>query len=338
MARKTFRKVITDPEKWKNVNPKNKKLMVDFLNEKNTRSSDLTIKGYESDLRIFFTWNLDNNNNKFFVDLKKLEVSLFFSYCVEELKWGSARFGRMRSALSSMSIFIEKFLDDKYPDFRNVILKSIDVMPKTVRREKTILSEGQINGLLLYLIKKKMYQQACWLALAVASGSRFAELLRFMVSDIDETNLVFDDIFIETSPIKTKGRTKEGKLQRKYVIKDIFLKYFHAWLPERNKIILKNNVEDHGYIFIKSDGSPMTQGAVRGWVRLFEKYLGGDFYPHCLRHYLVTYLSRTGVQPDLIIELMGWTSSEMYKIYNDLSAKDREWEGLKDLKLKLAEK
>ena len=79
----------------------------------------------------------------------------------------------------------------------------------------------------------------------------------------------------------------------------------------------------------------MTQGSARKWMKYFGEYLKVNFYPHCLRHYLVTYLSRVGLQPDLIVELMGWSSSEMYKIYNDLSVKDRDWEGLTDLKSKL---
>lgn len=29
---------------------------------------------------------------------------------------------------------------------------------------------------------------------------------------------------------------------------------------------------------------------------------------------------------------MGWKSGEMYKIYNDLSSKDREWKELEKLK------
>ena len=70
MPRETFRKQITSPELWEEVNIKNKNLMKQFLKEKNTRSAELTLKGYESDLEIFFTWNLQNNDNKFFIDIK----------------------------------------------------------------------------------------------------------------------------------------------------------------------------------------------------------------------------------------------------------------------------
>jgi site-specific recombinase XerD len=223
MTRKTYKQIITSPEVWEQVEPKNKKLIGQFLKEKNTRSSDTTLKNYESDLQIFFTWNFLNNNNKFFIDIKKLEFSDFFSYATNELKWGSARFSRMRSVLSSLSNFIEKFMDEEYPNYRNLILKSIENMPKSTIREKTILKEQQINRVFEYLEKNQEYQISCWLALAIGSGSRFSEILRFTTDIIDINNLAFNDIFIETSkPIKTKGRTKQGKLLTKYIIKDIF--------------------------------------------------------------------------------------------------------------------
>lgn len=332
MTRQTYKKIITSDELSAQINSKNIKLMESFLKEKSTRSGELTIINYRSDLMIFFTWVLQNCDNKLFTDIRKLEFSEFFSYAVDELKWGSSKFARAKSVLSSFSNFIEKFYDDVYPDFRNVILRSVDSMPKEVRREKTILSKEQIDECLTYFSKKGDYQLCCWLALAVGSGGRFAELLRFTTDIIDKDNLVFNDIFIETTKaIKTKGRTREGKMLKKYIIKDVFYPHYERWLIEREEIMKKNN-KQHNFIFIKKDGTPAEEYTARAWARKIGKYLKVDFYPHSLRHFIVTYLSRIGIDSDLIIELMGWTSTEMYKIYNDLSAKDREWKELDKLK------
>lgn len=333
MPRKTFRKVITSEEYTEQFNSKNVKLVSRFLKEKNTRCSDGTIVNYESDLNIFFTWNLLNNENKFFIEIKKIELADFFSYCVEELKWSSNRFSRMRSALSSFSVFIERFYDEDYPMFRNLVLKAIELMPKNNVREKTVLSEEQVNNLLNHLsatLNKK--QEACLLALAIASGARVSELLRFTTTIIDENNTAFEDMFIETSKaIKTKGFSKQGKLLFKYIIKDVFLPYYQEWLVEREKILKENNLE-HDYIFITRDGKPAKVPTIRNWVQKWEEYLGVPFYPHCLRHYIVTHLTRLGLGSDFIIEIMGWTSGEMYKIYNDLTAKERKWKDLDKLK------
>jgi integrase len=332
MPRTTYKKIITSDELTSQINPKNLKIMERFLREKDTRSSDGTIKGYESDLTIFFTWVLQNCDNKFFVDIKKIEFAEFFSYTVKDLQWNSARFARMRSCLSSLSNFIERFFDDEYPAFRNVILKAVESMPKTASREKTVLSEEQINSLLKYLVDNKMNQEACWLALAISSGARFSELFRFTTDIIDINNTAFDGLFIETlKKIKSKGRTKTGKLLTKYIIKDMFVPYYERWLKERHEIMDKNN-KDHTSIFIKQDGSPAESHNVRVWVSHFEKFLGVPFYPHSLRHFQTTLLSKMGIPDQLIRVLVGWDSVLMVEVYNDTEAKDKKWEELENLK------
>ena len=335
MGRKTFRKVITSDEVWNEVNKKNKKLMDRFLKEKKTRCSVNTIKNYDSDLHIFFTWNYEENDDKYFVDIKKLDFADFFSYCVSELKWGSARFARMRSCLSSLSEFIIKFYDEEYPTYRNIILKSIEAMPKEPRRKKTIMTEEQVNKLLNYLTENERYQEACLFALAISSGARKSELLRFDINLIDENNTAFDGLFIETKDkIVCKGRGRDGKLLYKYIVKDIFLPYYKRWIEKRKEIMEKNNVEEHNKLFIKSNGQPITStDAIDYWKDSWSEILGIDFYFHSARHYLCTLLSKIGLEQDLIIEIYGWSSGgEMYKIYNDLTAKDRQWKGTAKLK------
>lgn len=332
MARKTYRNIITSPELTEQINKDNISLMNKFLKDKSIRTSSKTIVVYESNLIMFFTWNLLHNNNKKFTDIKKLEFSEFFSFASEELKLGSARLNNIRSTLSSLSNFIEKFYDEEYPNFRNVILKVIESSPKEERREKTILTDEQIEDLLEHLsIHNK--QEACWLALAITCGARFSELLIFETDLIDENRTAFGDLFLETTrQIKTKGRGKAGKLLYKYILKEKFLPYYKNWLKERERI-LKDKKLNHNFLFIKQDGQPATGATVRGWICEFEKYLGVPFYAHALRHYLVTLFSKKNIPQPLIKELMGWSSLEMVSIYDDSSLKDRNYEELKNLKL-----
>ena len=329
IPRKIYRQTITSPELWDKVNPKNISLMQRFLKEKNTRCSNLTVEGYDSDLRIFFTWNLIYNENKYFPEIKKIEFADFFNYGAGELQWSSSRFSRLRSVLSGISDYFEKFYGEDYKDFRNVILKVIESMPRSPKHKKTILSEQQVNDLLNYLSKEiSKPQEACLLALAIGCGARVSELLRIDISIIDENNLAFDDIFIETSEqIKTKGFGKQGKPLYKYIIKDAFLPYYHIWLEERKKIMDKAGKE-HDYLFVKSNGEPAKVSTIRSWIIKWEQFLGVPFYPHCLRHYITTYLTRLGLSSDFIIEIMGWSTAEMYKTYNDLTAKERKWKDL----------
>jgi integrase len=212
-------------------------------------------------------------------------------------------------------------------------------MPKNTRREKTVFSEQQIKDLFSYIENDlKDPQIACWLALAIASGSRFAELLRFTTDIIDINNLAFEDIFLETlKPIKTKGRGTEGKMLYKYIIKDIFLPYYDKWLIRRNKIMKRNKIE-HNFIFINENGEIGTEGMVRGWIKTIDDFLGVPFYAHSLRHYSATLLSKSGLPNELIQEIFGWASSDMPKLYIDIGVKDRKWKELANLKEQLKNK
>jgi len=336
MTRKTFRKVITSDECIEKIHKKNKEFITKFLKDKNMRSSDLTISNYQSDLNIFFCWNVEYNENKIFTDVKKLEISDFFIFCTEELRWGSARINRMRSCLSSFSVFLERFYDEDYPNFKNRILVAVETMPKNEVREKTILSEEQIDSLFTYLKENNMKQEACWLALAIASGARLSELFRFDIDILDENHTAFNGLFMETlKTIKTKGRTKNGKMIYKYIIRDIFLPYYKDWLEERENILSKHNVDDHLSLFIQLDGKPATIPVIRNWITKFEKVLGVDLYPHCFRHYATTYLVKAGLSTTLIKELYGWSDEKMVSIYTDMDAKDRKWDDLDNLKNKL---
>lgn len=331
MPRKTYRRVIVTAELLSQVNPDNKKLVERFLKEKSNNSSQVTVKNYMSDANIFFVYNLLYNNNKIFTDIKKLEFIDFFSFCLNELRWSSSRANRMRSFLSSLSQYIERVLDEEYPAFRNLVLKAVQSIPKEIRREKTILTDEQIQELLNYLSEKDS-QQALWLALATYSGSRFSEILRFTTELINPDNSVFEGLFLETTKeIKTKGRGRSGKMIYKYILRDKFLPYYYKWIEEREKILKEKNKE-HNMLFIKSDGSPATEGTIRSWISTMERHLNVPFYAHSLRHFLCTELTRKKIPQQFIQFLFGWSSAEMYNIYNDLTAKDMSWSGLENLK------
>lgn len=342
LARKTYKKVITSDELIGQINPVNVKLINRFLKNFNTKRSDASVRVYKSNFNIFFCWNVVYNDNISFIDIKKSQLLDFFDFAVSELKWSPNRYAQMWSSLSSLSNFIENILDDEYPNFRNIV-KKIEKLPKNMVREKTVLTEEQINNLMKWLESKELYQEACLLALAISSGARISELFRFDIDILDENNLAFDDLFLETKrEIKTKGAGKQGAMKYKYIIKDIFIPRYNNWLKEREKILQEKGLQ-HNSLFIKRDGTPAGAETARSWMRKWENYLTNEepsnvehkevhFYPHCLRHYIVTHLSRIGLESDFIIAVMGWKSADMYAIYNDMTAKEKNWKTLGKLK------
>ena len=86
-GRTTVYNNITSEEKLEKVNKENIQLENDFIEylESIDRAKG-TIKQYRANLHVFWCWNLENNNNKFFVDLTKREISKFQNHALN--KWG----------------------------------------------------------------------------------------------------------------------------------------------------------------------------------------------------------------------------------------------------------
>lgn len=335
MPRKTFRKVITSPELIAQINPENKKLMERFLKNYSTKKSPNTIVSYRSNLNIFFCWLIIEDHNVPFVKLKKMDFMDFFDYASLELRWSPNRYHQCHSCLSAFSKWIERVMDEKYPNFRN-LLPYIDKPDKEAVRKKSVFTQGELDGLMDWLGKKDLVQEQCLLALMTSSGARLSELVRFKTDLIDENNLAYDDLFLETTEeIQIKGRGVNGKHELRYILKDTFLPYYHNWLIEREKVMKRNN-QEHTSIFIKKDGTPANRDTIDGWMDKWDKFTlnnyNKNFYAHSMRHNLVSRLLSVGLEKELVQDIFTWSTADMVDVYSDLKAKDRKWKGLDKLK------
>lgn len=335
-GRKTFRKVITSDSLIAQINPENQKLVDRFLKNFATKRSPKSVAVYRSNLNIFFCWCVENLDNKAFKDLKKMNFLDFSDYVLTELKWSPARFANMISCLSSFSDWIETYMDDVegYEDFRNIV-KKVEKPVKEAVREKTVLQEEDVDKLFAVLGENERIQEQCLLALAISCGARVSELARFTTDLIDEESTVFDGLFLKTTnKIVTKGRGTGGKLIYKYILKDIFLPYYKKWLSIREQI-MKENGQDHNYLFITKDGSPANADRLRDWIGNWSDIVGQPMFPHALRHYNVSMYKRLNLDDNLIVYLTGWaegTGHSMIAIYNDNDIADETFECLDNLK------
>lgn len=330
-TRTTYRKVITSEELTLQINPKNIQLMERYLKNFATKRSPKSLVVYRSNLIMFFTWNLLENDNVFFVDLKKFMLMDFFDYCVTELKWSSNRYAQCHSTLSSFSNFIESVYDDRYPDFRNLLPK-IEKPAKESVRKKSVFSKKELDVLMNWLSERGKPNEQCLLATMMATGARVSELGRFTLSMIDENNIAFDGLFLETTEeMQVKGRGVNGKRIVRYIIKDLFLPYYHQWLPIREKI-LKDNGKNHDFLFVTQTGEPASVSTFRGWMEKWDDVLDKHIYAHSMRHFWTTYLLSCGLEKELVQEMQDWSSDTLVNLYNDATAKERDWKGLSKLK------
>lgn len=224
-----------------------------------------------------------------------------------------------------MSTYIENILDDEYENYRNIVTK-IEISEKQPVREKTVLTQEQIDKCLDKLIKQEKYQIACYLALAVASGSRKQELLRFKISYFKDEYIRFGCLYKTPEKIKTKGRTSKGKMLEKWTFVSMFKPYFDLWMKYREE----NNIKSEWLFVRKNEDGEYEQASVatvNSWCSYISSVLGVPFYSHAARHRYVTMMKESKLPDGVIVALMGWESKNgsglsMVSVYSDLDESD----------------
>lgn len=168
---------IFNEEEWKKVNPENKLMIEDYLEEYRSRKiKESTLKQYFNDLRIVMIYILRKLNNKSILELNKKDFRRFNLYLTEELGVSNARSNRMMSAVRSMLTYIED--DDDY-EYDNNLAKKVRGLPKDPVRtneDDFFLNFDQIMRLREELIKRNRLQDAVLLMVMFDSAARRNEV------------------------------------------------------------------------------------------------------------------------------------------------------------------
>lgn len=319
MGRKTKMNRITSPEKTDLINKSNMRLKDDFLIYlKSVRRSPGTIAGYDSDLLIVFTYILDNLDNKEFRRLTKRDVISIQNWLIESGN-SPARIRRIKAAMSSLSNYCENILSDDDPDYDGYrpIIRKIENPPLQPVREKTIWQDEELEQLLSDLTERGEFEKACFVALGMYGGRRKSELCRFKMRDFDDERIVCDGALYKSTPILTKG----NKYLECYTLVKRFKPYLDNWIEERRRL----GLQDSEWLFpdLEDPNNHIEISTINSWTKTFSRLTGRDFYVHSLRHYFVSALSRAGIPDNVVVQILGWSSSEMFNVYNDNSKDDQ---------------
>ena len=306
MARKTKMNKITSAEKTALINKNNLQLKNEFLSYlRSVGRSQGTIYGYDNDLLIVFTYIMENLNNKDFSKLSKRDLISLQGWLVANGN-SSVRIRRIKSSISSLSI-----------------VRKIENPPLAATREKTVWSTDELEHLLQCLVDKKKFEQACFVALGMYGGRRKSEICRFKVSDFDDSHLVFGGAMYKSSPILTKG----NKYLECYTLAKRFKPYLDMWMKYRAE---KGIVSE--WLFPAQDNQQehIQITTLNSWTKTFSNITNNDFYFHSLRHYFVSDLSKAGIPDSAVVTIIGWSSADMFNIYNDNSKDDQLAQFFKD--------
>lgn len=321
-GRKTVYNNIVTEKDWENVCEHNLDLVDEFLEyNRSMDRSPQTVKQYFYQLKIFFVWNLKYNKNKPFYEVKKRDFVKYFGWVNSTLGASPNRIASLKAVLSSLSNYIERFMDEEeeYENFRNIV-KIIESPVKTPVRAKSVFTLEEMDDILTNLVKDKKYQVACCLALAIASGSRKSELTRFKPEYFTNENIILGSLYVTPEEIKTKGRGKMGKPLKKYTFVKQFKPYFDLWMKERQELNINSE-----WLFVRKVNGEWVQAVddtLSSWADTINRYTEKDFYFHANRHLWTTNLKRAGIPSDVIKKLQGWESEEMVSVYSDLDVSE----------------
>ena len=317
-GRTTVYNNITSPEKLAQVNPENINLHKDFVDYlRSIGRAGSTIEQYISNLNIFWCWNLEFNQNKYFIDLTKRDVVKLQNHCINEFHWSPKRIRTFKATLSSLSNYIENVLDDEYPTYRSIINK-IESPPNDMVREKTIFKLEELRPLLDYLVEHEEYMKACILSLGINSGRRKSELTRFKSSYFSDDNLLFDGALYKTpEKIKTKGRGTKGKMLEVYTLAKPFKPYLDLWMKQREKLGIKSE-----WLFPKCENGKwidehISSNTLDSYAKTFSNILKRNFYWHALRHAWTSYMLDQNLPESVVQSIQGWSTRDMVSVYDD---------------------
>ena len=301
---------ITDSQ-WETVNPKNRKLMNEFIKQ-STHLSDQTLKQYESALRIWFWYIKENCDDKFITEIKPRDFLTYQNYLVER-GMSSSGVRLKRSAVSSINSYIETFYAEDFPNWRSFINKKIVAPPQAFVHEKEPLNLEEYKNLCEKLLSHKMYQQLAYVSFSFSTGARRGEVRQLLKEVINYEGKTFEmngkqvTTYL-THNIRCKGKGKAGKIRRLQFDEEA-MKYLKLWMENRGN-------DDCPFLFTAGSKN-ISEGTFNLWSnKYFEPIVGRRFHPHLLRESRATTLTvESGKDISVAQKLLGHNSSQTTEIY-----------------------
>ncbi len=203
-------------EDWKEFEPiikKNKKYIDEWLDTiiKPNKSSQ-TLKQYKSCLRQFAFWNENENEGVSFARIRKRAFLRYQNYLLDT-GMSKKTLELKRNAVSSFCNFLEIYIaedDPSYEGFKNFVKGTEIPEGKAKVYDKQPVTYDEFVKVCDRLQQLKLYRlYTIWVCLFY-TGKRITEILQLKMSDIRDVPQ--NQSYIESSPIRGKGRGKEGSV------------------------------------------------------------------------------------------------------------------------------
>lgn len=288
---------ITD-EKWHQVNPFNRDMVQEFLDNK-TELSIESKNAYSSTLKIFFYWVFENCQNKSFLEIKKKDFMRYLNWLTNRGLSESA-IKLKKASVSSFCNYVIMMYEDEYPTFHSFVTADMKVRKTGYVHEKQPLTPEEYKYLCDELKNQKEWQKLAYLVFSYSTGCRrseAAQLLKEVVEytpkekeikilDEDGKEITAVSKSYQTHTIRCKGTSMVGKPRK--------LKFGQDCMDALKKWIEVRGEDDCPYMFVVITGGnskektktvkQVSKTTFNGWcTNLFSDIVGRRVHPHLTR-------------------------------------------------------
>lgn len=279
---------LSDDEKLKQVNPDTLKLMKKYEADMALRElSPKTVYGYKQDLKQWFIWILENQENQCVIDLNDDDIQDFLFFCKQE----GNHTERMKRRMATMSAFY-KFLRKRKLITENP-MEFLDRPKKgTAIVVQTYLTPDQVE-----LMKAKLNE---------CGDLQLKAYALFSLSTMARVNAIAN---LKWKQIDFEARECKDVLEKEgYIVELSFSQEVKELLMDLKKYREDKCINDYGWVFYSkynTETKPISNGTLLEWC----KKIGGmidvpTLHPHDFRHSGATLLKNMGMSLEDISELL----------------------------------
>ena len=256
-----------------------------------------TVEAYKNDLSYFF----DFCANRGASEINKIERSDINSYIMKlhEKKYSPSSVVRK---IASLRGFFKWFCANEYGDKNPTFTLE---RPKLPQRLPKVMTIEELNVILNSDLNR---EESAIVELLYGCGLRVSELVNLKMNNID---------------LKSKYVQCYGKGSKERIVP--FGKKAQAALEKyykyRQNLILKNNLKDFKYLFVREDGHRLTRQDVYNFIREQGKRIHKHITPHTLRHSFATHLLENGADLRVVQELLGHSDVSTTQLYTHITKK-----------------
>ena len=259
--------------------------------------ADNTVEAYRNDLLNFFEYCSGRNLE----EINDIERSDINSYILQ-LRTDNYSASSIVRKIASLRGFFKWYCASEYNSKNPTTTLE---RPKLPNKLPKVMTVEELNLILNAGLNR---EESAIVELLYGCGLRVSELVNLKMNNVD----------INSKFVQCYGKgSKERIVPFGQKAKDALRKY----LKYRDSIIIKNNLKNYKYLFVKENGKRITRQDVYNFIRKQGEKIHKHITPHTLRHSFATHLLENGADLRVVQELLGHSDVSTTQLYTHITKK-----------------